>query len=850
MSTLTLQHTGKIIPSKWMSSIEKKQIDTVIGIDWLMNYFTDRIYLKGVPPKIKIKSLGNKVAVIRAGTGTGKSALIAPSLYYTFFESIRKNIVITQPTRATATGIPYQLLPYNPQLKLGQNIGYQTGSIVKRPIKGILFCTIGILLQHLMTLTDEELMKKYSFILIDEVHNRSIDTDSVLLYLKQFLSRNYDNPFCPFVILMSGTVDPIPLMNYFNCPSSSFIDIKGMSNPIIDNFTKFNLTNYQEYIVDLVEKIHVDNIKDVNENNIYRDILIFVQGNAQIINIEEKIHYLNYAILSKGIEKAKKHSNEQQKKYTGQIQGGKESSYYLMPIPLSSVHINKGSKEYMNLYSDIDTLSVPIYEYKGTEKTGKIISYEKVSRRVMIGTNAIETGITIDTLGYCIDSGWVKESQFNPNFGCNLLIDKNVTKSSARQRRGRVGRKAPGVFYGCYTEETYNKLPDYTFPEIIKEDIVKFILSMIVSITETTLEEVSELDDDCFQMNQFDQKWYKLISKKAFDASSIDFVQYPSVDNLKYSLEKLYTLGFIDHKYQPTLFGFYANKFRKMRLENIRMILAGYTHNANILDLLTIACCVEVGFEIGIKKKKYVPRNPLELSPEESMYYYKLLFADEFVEYIFIWNDFMLAVEKLGNLFEKSIKTDKKSILASNYLVNWCDENSFKLDGLLTVVELRDELLADMLSVGLNPYYNGLEIPRGTYNLVSILQRNLSEGMDEICKIKKSIYEGYRMNLCSWDDNLNMYTIVANNVGIHIDSNLVKPIIPESNKSYSNGFKKGGKEVEEVEDLIKQNRPQKIIVSEIRLMPKFFDEGMYELVASDICILDGYVDIDIEFGLH
>lgn len=889
---LTLLQPSKIIPAKWMSSVEKKQIDTTKGIDWYMNYITDRIYIKGEEPKIKIKSMGNKVAILRAGTGSGKSALVAPSLYYTFFESNKKNIIITQPTIATATSIPMQILPYNSELKLGQNIGYQTGTISKKPIKGILFCTVGILLQHLITLTDEEFMKKYSFVLVDEVHNRSIETDSVLFYLKLFLSRNWDNPSCPFVILMSGTVDPVPLMNYFGCPSSSFVDIVGLSFPIEDNFAKFDVSNYVEYIADLIEHIHVNNMDDITKNNAYRDVLVFVQGNAQMTQIEEKVHYINSVILSKGIESAKKHSEEQQKKYAKpSTTGGKEKELlYILPIPLSSAHINKGSKEYMSLYSDPSILTVPIYEFKDGKITDKIISTEKISRRIMIGTNAIETGITIDTLGYCVDSGWVKESQFNPTLGCQLLIDKNVTRASAMQRRGRVGRKAPGKFYACYTKETFDSLPAYTFPDIIKEDITKFILSMIVTITETTLDEVKDTDnlDECFQMNQFDQKWYKLSSKKQFDASAIDFIQYPATDSMRYSLEKLYALGFIDHKYQPTAFGFYANKFRKLNLENIRMILAGFAHGANILDLITIASCLEVGFEIGIRRNKYTPRNPLELTPEESIYYNKLLFADEFVEYLFIWDDFMNAVENLGDLLEKNIKNNKKNIVTSTYLNTWCKENHFKLDGLLSVVEMRDEIITDMLTNGLNPYYNGLDIPRGTYNLVNILKRNLSEGMDEICKLKKSIYDGYRMNLCIWDDNIHLYKNIWNGIGIHITSDIIKPILPEeristsTGKSWPNSIHKNGiplvkksddtlsteksgsgeksrniddknsnlSKVNDLKDMIKQNRPQKIIVSEIKLAPKLSDNTMYELVGSDVCVLDGYVDVDMDFLLH
>ena len=838
---LTLLDRGKIIESKWMSALEKKESIKYNGIDFLVKYILNRVYIdKSTPPKIKIKGIGNKVLILRAATGSGKSALIAPTLYKVFFETSKKNIIITQPTRATATSIPYQIIKYNPKLKMGVNIGYQTGISTRKPVKGILFCTIGILLQYLLTLTDEQLMKKYSFILIDEVHNRSIETDLVIFYLKQFLLRNYENYQCPFLILMSGTFEPDVFMNYFECPASSFIDIEGLSFPIEDNFTKFNISNYTEYIIDLVEKIHITEIKDITSNNKFRDVLIFVHSTMHMLELEEKIHELNYTVMSKGLKKATLHMKQQQLKY---ITGGSkedDAEYYLAPIPLSSIYISTGSKEYMSLYSDIESIIVPIYEFRDGKSTGKIIKKVHASRRVMIGTNAIETGITIDTLGYCIDSGWVKESQFNPNFGCRILIDKNVTKNSADQRKGRIGRQAPGKFYRCYTEESYNLLPKINFPEIIKEDITKFLLSTILEKTETSLDEIDKidkLDEYCFQMNQFDQIWYKLNHKNKFEADLLDFIQYPSADSLQYSLEKLYVLGLIDNNYIPTLFGAYAAKFRKIRLECIRMIFAGYTYGVNILDLITISAFIEVGFELGIKKNKYTPRNPLGLNENEAFYYYKMIFADEFIEQLFIWNDFMGAIDNLGNMIEKNIKGKKDKIISTTkYLGDWCDKNGFKLSGFMKIIELRDEIISDMLILGLNPYYNGLGLDRGTYNLVNILRRNLSEGMEEIINIKKCIYDGFRMNLCIWNDYLNMYVCHYNNVGISIQSKLVKPITQSD-------------EVKKQTNII-QNRPQKIILSDINLKSKFSDQGMYELTAEDVSVMDGFVDVDIEFSSH
>ena len=833
----TLLEKGKIIKQKWMDRGIKNKIDEMIGIEFLMEYIKDRSWLdRSTPPKERLRGLGSKVLVLRSGTGSGKSTLLPPFLYKEFLLQ-GGNLIITQPTKATTTDIPYQIVQYNKFLKMGVNIGFQTGSVAWKPLKGILFSTYGILLQHLKIMEDEQFMKRYRFIIIDEVHSRTVEIDNCLFYLKRMLNKYWDQPECPFVILTSATFDPKIFMDYFHCPKNHFLDVAGATFPRYVEYAPFDLSDYVSYCIDRTEKIHVDNIDDVRSNNTFRDILIFVQGGKQIRDITNALHKLNTEVFDKGLDEAKAHSVEQWKKYTGGKSKAKLEKFYIAPIAASSNNIQAGGREYRDLFSDIATVTVDIYEFDADGNiTDKVLKTVPASRRVIIGTNAIETGMTIDTLGYCIDTGFVNQSSFNPNFGCQMLLEKNVTQSSSEQRKGRVGRKASGWFYPAYTEKILNYMDPLPFPDIVKEDITQFILGVILGETETTIKQVdyTERDDDCFQMNQFDQNWYKLENKNVFSASMLDFIQYPSADSMGFSIEKLHGLGLIDHEYNPTLFGYYANKFRKLNIENICMILAGYYNQAYVLDLVTIACCLQLGFDLKINKRKYIPRNPLNVSSTESYYYYRLLFSDEFIEYLFIWNDFMEVIGKVGSQLEKSSRKSKKKELPVGYIEKWTRENFFSLEGFLNIIELRDEVIGDMLAMGLNPYYNGLNLSRGGYNLVNILNHNLQEGMDEIRKIKMCIYEGYRFNLCTWESGVNGYVNQHYHTVINIDSKILRPL---------------GNEIKDDED-IKQRRPKYIITSDIRLRPSFITKGMYEFAGSDISVMDGFVEIDASFLHH
>lgn len=866
----TLLEKGKIILQPWHKSADKKMINETRAIDFLMEWVSDRIWESpDIPPKMKLRGAGSKVLVLRSGTGSGKSTVIPPALYNKFIESkiLHGNILITQPKILTAQDIPYQITKYNDNIKMGEQIGYQTGVMSRKPVKGILFSTVGILLQFLKTYTPEQFMSKYKFIIIDEVHERSIDVDQVLFYLKKMLSEYYAEYACPMVILMSATIDAKVFMDYFECPTDHFIDVEGLSFPIEDNFSDFAVSNLIDYIVDKIEYIHVNNLEDLDKP--IRDIMVFVQGTKQIKEIIERLHKLNANVLDHGMQYAKKHSADQQKKY-----GGNEEKYYLAPIALMSENIKKGDIEYMNLFSPIESVEVNIYETvndtddyidksndtkdksndtndkpndskdkpndtkdkpKDVKDTTplKIKKIVPASRRVIIATNSAETGLTIDTLKYCIDSGYVKDISYDPNFSCSVMIDKPVTQASSRQRRGRVGRLANGIFHACYTLDTYKHMQLSQHPEIVRESITSFLLTVLLQETKTSIEEVSfdKKTVNCFQMNQFTQQWYKINTETPFNAALLDFIQYPSSDSMSDALSRLHGLGFIDHEYKPTIFGIYANKFRKLRLENIRMILAGYHEKANILDLITIACMLQLSFELGIKKNKYVNRNPLGLSEQEANYYYKLVFADEFIEYLFIWDEFMNNIGKTGDQMDKKLNktiTRKTKILPMNYIINYCKDNGFNLSGLLKVIELRDEVINDMLVMGLNPYYNGLDLPRGSYNLVDILKRNLSDGLDEIKKIKKCIYEGYRFSLYITNES-GRYINYENHIPISLDSRIVKPLA--------------------LDEDIEQIKPQKIIVATV-LLQKNSITGVYEFIGNDVSVMDGYVDVDVQFLSH
>ena len=141
------------------------------------------------------------------------------------------------------------------------------------------------------------------------------------------------------------------------------------------------------------------------------------------------------------------------------------------------------------------------------------------------------------------------------------------------------------------------------------------------------------------------------------------------------------------------------------------------------------------------------------------------------------------------------------------------------------MIKFRDELINTFLENGLDPYYNGLNLKKENYSLINILTNNLSEGISEIKKIKKSIYDGYKFYLFKWDSDQKSYINCYKNYPISINNNLINPL------TYS--------------DKIKQIRPTYIITSNPIIMKDQFES--FAITVDTISIMDSFVDIDYSF---
>lgn len=834
MSSLpTLLRKGFVIPPQDSSDKQKELIKNTISIDYILRIISDMIPSEpGGSIKKSPQKFGDKFVILKSDTGSGKSTVLPPVLYNTFFERSRKNIIVTQPRILTAIDIPSTIIPFNPNLILGKNISFSTGPFkYEMQDKGIIFSTIGVLSQDLIMNTDEDFMKKYQFIIIDEIHERDIETDKCLYLLKKLIMSNYRNVACPLVILMSATFDEHIFINYFEIPKENFIQVIGSTFPIEINFTDFSVMNYIKYATLKAQKIHMDNFADFESSSeSARDIIIFVKDSSTGKKIYNDMHLFNANILAKSddvIEKYKDLTNYNLDRLL-KSGGALEKKYYILPILLDTKSFSQGGLEYQNLFSNLDIISTPIWKVFGDDTDAKInmdmepIKHVTSSRRVIIATNLAETGVTIPTLKYCIDTGYQLSSEFYPEYGCYALISKNISHGSAVQRKGRVGRKNLGYWYPCYTETTFNALPKVHLANIIINDTTDTLLSILIREKNVTIVQEyyqARIKDHqalgMFQMHKkhltLGENWYTIKNEFKTNISAIDFIELPSVQSLSYSIEKLHILGFMDDNYDITVPGFFANKFRFISLDSRKMILSGYHFGANILDLITIAAFVQVT-KRKIFGKLFKLDNFLKLNDTEFTFYNKIIIADDFINCILIYN-----------LIQKFIDTNIKNSITLDKIQNFCTQNEILFDGLIQLIEIRDVLIENMVDIGLDPHYNQLHIVN--YNLNNILIKSLSDGLSEIKKIKQCLYEGYKCNHFIHVNN-NIYISSLRGVQITVKSDLVM----------------------DYHSTVDSHNPQNIIMDTYSLSQKFNQMQFQFMADGFVSVLDGFVNIDKTFS--
>jgi HrpA-like RNA helicase len=400
-------------------------------------------------PGVK-SSIANRVLIVEAKTGSGKSTMLPVEMFRlnaSGGEYYGPSVICTQPRVLTAIDLAEQAdaSPFYPEMEIGVNVGYQTGSRNLKPRAGLIYATAGTLAKQLETHTDDEIAELYKIIMIDEAHELSIDNELMLSEVRDFSRRYEGRSNMPFVMLTSATFDVEKIARYFGVTTENTVKVDGAPVDVETIYPAIGTNDYVEEATQTALKIHRENTEDSLRSS---DILIFMPTKMEIEDV------------------AKRLIEAQKRNYDPAV-----GAYAVLSVMREDVQTV--SRDYREIHMTAEKMT------RHPSLEGIDVLPANMKRRIIVANNVAETGLTIETLRYVIDSGWANDSENYPLVGLSLLAKRPISKDRALQRRGRAGRKAHGKYYPMFTRNVFESLEPEALPDTVSQGVQSIFLKLV-----------------------------------------------------------------------------------------------------------------------------------------------------------------------------------------------------------------------------------------------------------------------------------------------------------------------------------------------------------------------------------
>jgi len=367
----------------------------------------------------------NQVSLFIIGTGAGKTVLVPKYTLHTL--NYKGKIAVTIPKKIVVESAA-QYAASSLDVELGEEVGYAHKSKKVRSDKTkLLFTTDGSIVSKLMA---DITLKEYDALIIDEAHERNVNIDFIFLLIKKTLKLRPNFK----LIIMSATINPDIFLKYFEKDgfTMGYLNEGGVTPfPIEEHWLKTPIKKD-----DVIEK-SVDTCVNLIADGVQGDMIIFVTTTPETkqvcILLEKKLQYIN------------KNKNN----------------------PLCIQIYGEASEESKNLVKSAN-LYLNRQNTKGRPYT----------RRIIVGTNAIESSLTVAGCKIVIDNGYALTESYDPLYCMQKLYTERITEAARLQRKGRVGRTSPGIVYYMYTKDEMNAMKKYPPPAIQNTNLDSFFLRM------------------------------------------------------------------------------------------------------------------------------------------------------------------------------------------------------------------------------------------------------------------------------------------------------------------------------------------------------------------------------------
>ena len=355
----------------------------------------------------------HQVVIIAGETGSGKTTQI-PKMCIEAGLGVYGLIGHTQPRRIAARAVANRIAQEMGEV-LGQSVGYKVRfTDITSDSAYIKLMTDGILLAET---ANDRLLLNYDCIIIDEAHERSLNIDFLLGYLKSILQKRPELK----LIITSATIDPKRFSKHFN--DAPIIEVSGRTYP--------------------VDVVYMPLVGQYNEDEeVFEQELDLKQG------VLKAISYL--------------------------MQEGPGDILVFLPGERDIMEMASFLKKANLRHTEI----LPLYARLATQEQNKIFS-EHTGVRIVLSTNVAETSLTVPSIKYVIDPGLARISRYSAKTKVQRLPIEPISRASADQRKGRCGRVSDGICVRLYSKEDYESRPLYTDPEILRTNLAAVILQMI-----------------------------------------------------------------------------------------------------------------------------------------------------------------------------------------------------------------------------------------------------------------------------------------------------------------------------------------------------------------------------------
>ncbi|MFE5407888.1 ATP-dependent RNA helicase HrpA [Microbacterium sp. NPDC056569] len=378
------------------------------------------------PPELPVSAARDEIArairehqvvIVAGATGSGKTTQL-PKIA---LELGRTRIAHTQPRRIAARTIAERIAE-ELQVPLGSTVGYKVRFTDKvSEDTRIALLTDGILLNEIHR---DRLLRRYDMVIVDEAHERSLNVDFLLGYLRRILPKRPDLK----VVITSATIDPGSFAKHFAEPDGTpapIIEVSGRTYPVEIRYRPPARPAKGEDESDDVDGI-TSALRELDREPA-GDVLVFLPGEAEIRDAADAVRGM-YA---------------------------KDAA---------------------------PTEVLPLYGRLSAAEQHRVFERSQVAgirRRVILATNVAETSLTVPGIRYVVDTGTARISRYSNRSKVQRLPIEAVSQASAQQRSGRAGRTSDGIAIRLYAEEDFDTRPEFTEPEILRTSLASVILQML-----------------------------------------------------------------------------------------------------------------------------------------------------------------------------------------------------------------------------------------------------------------------------------------------------------------------------------------------------------------------------------